>query len=82
MSSQEFEEIVKHFQNKNLTNESIIENLITIKKIFNDENNGYVLDYYKETFHKKIWQEFIYKYKKFDNEDIDNLSNDIFEIIA
>jgi hypothetical protein len=82
MSNPEFEKIVKLFQNKNLSDESVLENLNIIKKIFNDENNGYILDYYKETYHKKIYQNFIYKYKKFDVEDIQNLNNDIFEIIA
>jgi len=82
MSKPEFNNIVKLFKNKNLSNELILENLNIIKKIFNDENNGYILDYYKETYHKKIYQNFIYKYKKFDNEDIKDLNNDIFEIIS
>jgi hypothetical protein len=79
MSSQEFEEIVKLFQTKNLSTEIIIEKLNVIKKIFDDENNGYILDYYKDTYHKKIYQNVIHK---LDNKIINELSDDIFEIIS
>lgn len=79
MSSQEFEEIVKLFQTKNLSTEFIIEKLNIIKKIFNDENNNYILDYYKDTYHKKIYQNVIHK---LNNEIINELSDDIFEIIS
>ena len=82
MSSQEFEEIVKLFQTKDLSIECIMKNLNIIKKIFDDENNGYILDYYKETYDKKIYGDFIYKYKKFNNEDINNLNLEIYEIIS
>ena len=79
MSSKEFEEIVKLFQTKNLSTEFIIEKLNIIKKIFNDENNNYILDYYKDTYHKKIYQNVIHK---LNNEIINELSDDIFEIIS